>query len=135
MVDVSLQIFAIVAQELRDKFSGVRVEGAFNNTPSSFPFVSVEEIENTSHSPTRDSGSTENHANITYEINAYSNEVNGKTIQAKAMIMCADEVMAELGFTRTFGQPTPNTANATIARYTARYVAVIDTQTETIYRR
>lgn len=131
MIDIEPQIFSAVKAGLPD---GTECIGSYQNAHKKFPLVTVSEIGNTVQGRFEDSSGTENAALITYEINAFSNLEGGKKRQAKKLIRAADAVMIDLGFERVYCQPTPNLADSTVFRMTARYRAVID-KNEIIYRR
>lgn len=134
MIDVEGQVFATVATALRAAFPGISVSGEYNANPQSFPEATIEEMNNAVYTKSQDSESIENHENLFYEINAYSNKASGRKAEAKAIVAAADAVMANMGFTRTFNEPTPNLANATVYRRTARYTTVVDVKTGMFYR-
>lgn len=129
-----INIEPIVFDAVKTGVSPVECIPEYQNISTTFPLVTVEEIENISYEKTQDSGSAENHVRLLYEINVYSNSVSGKKEQAKHVIEQADKVMGELGFYRTYCSPTPNLADSTIYRITARYRAVVD-KDENIYWR
>lgn len=69
----------------------------------------------------------ENAANVMYEVNVYTNRVGYKKQDAQEIMAFIDEIMAEMGFTRTMMQPIDNLSDATIYRMVARYEATVDT--------
>lgn len=133
MIDIESEVFSAVAAALRAQFPGIYVSGEYPGESASFPCDSLEEIDNTVDKATQDSGNVENHANLSYENNAYSNKTVGRKAEAKAIAAAVDTVMSGIGFTRILMQPTPNTANSTAYRITSRYTAVAD-KSKTIYR-
>lgn len=136
MINVENYIVNAISEALPE----VLVISDYVDVPSEFPCVTVVEESNVS-SNTFDSGSTlENHANVMYSVNVYSNLESGSKSQAKELMDRVDEVFEGFKFTRTFCQPIPN-IDRTIYRYTARYTATIgkgvttdDTTTYQIYR-
>lgn len=76
----------------------------------------------------------ENHAQVLYEVNVYSNKTSGKKTECKAIIALIDSKMEALGFTRTLMNPVPNEEDATVYRMVARYRAIVS-KNKTIYRR
>ena len=133
MIDVESQIFTAVATALRTAFTGISVESTTTYSPSKFPCVCIEEADNYAYSQTADSGSNENHANVIYEVNVYSNKAAGSKSECKSILSVIDGVMNDLGFIRTVKSPV-NMDSATKYRVFARYAAVIS-QSEVIYRR
>lgn len=134
MIDVENKVFNTVATDVRAKYPDVYMVGEYVKTPPKFPCVSLVEMDNQSYQRTEDSGSSENHASVMYEVNTYSNKTNGKKAECKAIIALIDELMLALGFARTMLQPIPNLDDATIYRMVGRYSAVIS-KNKDIYRR
>ena len=76
----------------------------------------------------------ENHAEVMYELNVYSNKAKGKKAECKEIAAFIDSKMSALGFTRIMLTPIPNMDDATIYRMTGRYKALISKNNE-IFRR
>lgn len=133
MIDIENEIFTKIATELRTQFQGINVYGDEVRTPSSFPCVSVVEADNYTVKTTQDSGSNENHANLMYEVNVYSNKTSGKKAECKEILSVVDEILLGLGFTRTMKNPV-SMDDATICRMVTRYTAIVS-KNQTIYRR
>lgn len=133
MIDIENEVFTRVASALRQSFAGITVQGVTEYSPSKFPFVSIEEIDNYSLQRTRDSSGNENHAVLVYEINAYSNKIKGRKSECKAIISAADDIMLQLGFTRLTRNPV-GINDVSAYRILARYTAVAS-QDKIIYRR
>lgn len=133
MIDIESEVFTKIATELRSQFTGINVYGEDVRSPSSFPCVSIVEADNYTLRRTQDSGSNENHANVMYEVNVYSNKTSGKKTECKEIFAVIDEIMLGLGFTRSNKNPV-TMDEATIYRIVGRYVAIVSTN-QTIYRR
>lgn len=134
MIDIETEVFGIVSSDVRLKYPKVYMTGEYVKSPPSFPCVSLIETDNQVYRNTRDSGCIENHAQIQYEVNVYSNRTSGKKAECKEIISLIDSKMEKLGFTRTFMNPVPNEQDATIYRMIARYRAIVS-KNKTIYRR
>ena len=134
MINAENEIFNIVSAKVREKFPYVNMTGEYVKSPSSFPHISLEEVDNSIFTTTQTSSEYENHAILMYEANVYSNKTKGKKTECKEIISVLDEKMQNLGFTRTMLQPIPNMDDATIYRITARYTAIIS-KDKMIYRR
>lgn len=133
MIDIENELFTRIASKLRLRFNGISVYGEDVNIPSSFPCVSIVEIDNYPLEETQDSGNMENHTNLVYEVNVYSNKGNGKKAECKSILSVIDDEFNALGFTRkNKNQLTMN--DATICRMLSRYGAVVS-KDKTIYRR
>ena len=134
MIDFENDIFNTVATVVREQYPGIYMVGEYVKTPPKFPFVSLVEMDNQSYQRTEDSGSSENHASVMYEVNIYSNKTIGKKTECKTIAATIDEQMLALGFARTMLQPIPNLDDATIYRMVGRYSAIIS-KNKVIYRR
>ena len=134
MIDMENVIFNRVATKVREEYPGIYMTGEYVKSPSSFPAASLVEMDNATRTDTIDSGSNENHANVMYEVNVYSNKATGKKSECKAIIALIDEEMLALGFVRNTLTPVPNMNDSTIYRMVARYKATISSKHEIIRR-
>lgn len=134
MIDYEREIYTHVVERVQAlhgdvEFSGIDEE----RLPSKFPFVSLVEADNATRTDTIDSGSFENHVNVMYEVNVYSNKSGGKKAECRAILATIDETFIWMGFARTMRKPV-SMDDATIYRMVARYTAAIDKNGK-IYRR
>ena len=134
MIDIENQVFDRVATRVREQFPDIFMTGEYVNSPSSFPAVSLVEMDNSVREATIDSGSNENHVNVMYEVNVYSNKTTGKKSECKAIIALIDTEMTAMGFVRSTLTPVQNEYDATIYRMVGRYRAAVSTDHK-IYRR
>ena len=134
MIDIENEVFNDVATDVRAKYPDIYMVGEYVKTPPKFPCLSLVEMDNQNYQRTEDSGSSENHVSVMYEVNIYSNKTIGKKAECKAIATLVDEQMLALGFARTMLQPIPNLDDATIYRMVGRYSAVISKNKE-FYRR
>lgn len=140
MIDIENTLFNNIALYLRANVPGISVYGEYIDVPSAFPCVTITEADNYVNTNYSDTDNIENRANVMYEVNVYSNLVNGKKEQATAIAEMVDNQMAEYGFTRTMKLPIPNT-DRTIYRISMRYTASVskrissDTIEYFVYRR
>ena len=134
MIDVESEIFNRVAKVIRSKYPDAYVVGEYVKSPSRFPCISIIEMDNTAYDKTQTSSSLENHAELMYEVNVYSNKTSGKKSECKAIASLLDNEFATLGFSRTMLQPIPNLDDATIYRILGRYKAVVSKDNR-IFRR
>lgn len=130
MIDFENDIFNTVATVVREKYPKIYMVGEYVKTPPKFPCVSLVEMDNQTYQRTEDSGSSENHVSVMYEVNIYSNKTTGKKSECKSIAAVIDEQMLALGFARTMLQPIPNLDDATIYRMVGRYSAVISKNKE-----
>lgn len=134
MIDIETEVFSLISKKVRTEYPRAYITGEYVKSPPTFPCISLVEVDNQIYRSTRDSGSIENHAEVLYEVNIYSNKTSGKKAECKAIVALIDSQMETMGFTRTFLNPIPNEEDATIYRMVARYRAIIS-KDKTIYRR
>ena len=134
MINIESEVFDSIATAVRSEYPDAYVVGEYVKSPSQFPCVSIVEIENVAYDRTQSSGSLENHADVSYEVNIYSNKTSGKKSECKAIASLVDNEFAALGFSRTMLQPIPNGDDATIYRMTGRYRGVVSKE-NVVYRR
>ena len=134
MINIENEVFDSVATAVHNEYPGACVVGEYVKSPSQFPCVSIVEIDNTAYDSTQTSGCLENHADVTYEVNIYSNKTSGKKSECKAIASLIDTEFEALGFSRTMLQPIPNVDDATIYRMTGRYRGVVSKDLK-IFRR
>lgn len=134
MIDIENQVFNRIATRISEQFPDIFMTGEYVNSPSSFPAVSLVEMDNSILEYTVDSGFNENHANVMYEVNVYSNKTTGKKTECKSIIALIDTEMTAMGFVRSTLTPVPNEYDSTIYRMVARYRAVVSSNHK-IFRR
>ena len=133
MIDIEPEVFDDVSKAVRNEYPNVYMTGEYVRVPPSFPCVSLIEADNQIYRNTRDSGHIENHVQVIYEVNVYSNKTKWKKTACKAIISLIDSRMESLGFTRTILTPVPNEQDG-IYRMVGRYRAIVS-RDKTIYRR
>ena len=134
MIDIESMVFDRVAKRVREQFPNIFMVGEYVKSPSSFPAVSFMEMDNAAMESTVDSGSNENHVNVMYEANVYSNKTTGKKSECKEIIALIDTEMLAMGFVRSTLTPIPNEYDSTIYRMVGRYRATISADHK-IFRR
>ena len=134
MIDIENEVFNRVATRVREVFPDIFITGEYVKSPPTFPAVSLVEMDNSTHTATIDSGSSENHANVMYEVNIYSNKTAGKKSECKEIITLIDEEMLAMGFSRNTLTPVPNEYDSTIYRMVGRYRATVSSDHK-IFRR
>lgn len=135
MIDVENEIFNAVATTLRMEFPGIFVSGERIAAPPTFPAVTLVEADNSTYQRTLDSSGVENHAQIMYQVDVYSNKASGKKAECKSILTVVDEILFSMGFVRVGSSPIEaSNANASIYRMVARYRATIS-KNKIIYRR
>lgn len=134
MINVENEIFDIVANAVRKVYPDSYIIGEYVKSPPKFPCISLVEMDNSVYTRTQTDSSVENHAELMYELNVYSNKKSGKKSECKAITSLIDNELAALGFSRSMLQPIPNLDDATIYRMVGRYRAVVS-KDNTIFRR
>ena len=134
MIDIETEIFDEVSGKVRERFPSIFMTGEYVKSPSSFPCVSLVEVDNSTFRNTQTTEGKENHAVVVYELNVYSNKTKGKKAECKEIAAFIDDLMMGLNFTRTMLEPVPNQDGATIYRMLGRYRAVVS-KNKIIYRR
>ena len=134
MINIENIVFDRVVKRVREVFPDIFMTGGYVNSPASFPAVSLVEMDNVTRVETIDSGSNENHANVMYEVNVYSNKIAGKKSECRAILALIDEEMLAMGFSRVAMTPVPNEYDSTIYRMVGRYRAAVSSSHH-IFRR
>lgn len=134
MIDIENAVFNTVATKVREQYPDIYMVGEYVKSPSSFPAVSLVEMDNATRTDTIDSGSNENHVNVMYAVDVYSNKTTGKKSECKAIIALIDKEMLALGFARATLTPVPNMNDSTIYRMVGRYRATVSAKHEIIRR-
>lgn len=132
MINNASEIFTKLTTALKNADSKVKTASVYTNSPSSYPFVSIEQIGNNVYERGIDSGDIENFASITFEINVYA-EGNTRMSKAYTLLEVCDSELKSIGFTRIVITPMQD-QNETIYRLVARYEAVVGKDLKT-YRR
>lgn len=134
MIDLETEIFSEVSRKVRIAYPSVFMVGEYVMSPSSFPCVSLVEVDNATFRNTQTTEGQENHAAVMYELNVYSNKTKGKKVECKEIVGFIDEVLMGLNFTRIMLEPVPNQDSATIYRMLGRYRAIVS-RDKVVYRR
>lgn len=134
MISIESELFTTIATALRGEFSGIFVSGEYVRQPPQFPAVSIVEMDNAVYQRGIDSGGIENYVEVMYQVDVYSNRVQGKKAECKAIMAKIDDEFSKVGFVRTFLNPVQNMNDATVYRMTGRYRAVVG-KDEQVYRR
>lgn len=125
MIDYSNEIFTDVAKAVRAVDKGVTVYGEYVRSPSKFPMVTLDEIENVMAGNLVDSSHAENFAAVSYRLQVFSNKQSGKRAEARKLIATADAELQRMGFRRVTYSTTPEMYDSTIYCITATYTAIL----------
>lgn len=124
MIDYSNEIFNAVATDLRSAFEGIKVIGEYVATPSEFPTVTIDEIQN--YPVHLDSAVLNKYAAVSYRVQVFSNKKAGKRAEAREIYKRVDEKLQSMGLYAVSYSTTPAIYNSEIYCITATYGAVID---------
>ena len=124
MIDIENKVLSVVREAVLTQYPTASVYGEYVDVPESFPCVTVAEDTNYTYVYSKDAQPLENHTEVQYSINVYSNKQSGAKLEAKAVLAIADNAMQEIGFWRTMTRQVPN-VDRTVYRLIARYRAVV----------
>ena len=133
MIDISNELYTLVKNALNAYDSAIGTSSVYTNTPSIYPFVSVEEIDNMVDAETSDSCHLENHAIVQYEINIYAKDPY-KRSKAYEILQVVDSLLGSYNFVRESKNDFQEGNNETTYHIILRYSAVVS-KDHTIYRR
>lgn len=134
MIDYQNETFTAVATAVRSNHNGASVSGEYTRKPSTFPAVTLDEIENVTVGNLVDSSHEEKFAGVTYRLQVFSNKVGGKKSEAREIFATADRVIRGMGFRRITYTTTPEIYESTIYSITATYEAIVSAD-GVIYKR
>ena len=129
MIDVESLVFDRVYASMSELVPEGNFSSQYVPTASSFPFVTLMEMDNMTDTQHQSTALDEEYAIITYEANVYATD----KVECREVMDALDRVMIRLNFTRISMATIPNLADRTIFRITARYRAVAD-QNKRLYR-
>lgn len=124
MIDIENYVFNNISKELRNKFQNIFVKSEYVKNVSEFPCVFINEKTNAVLQETSDE-IIENHVNLMYQVDIFSNLTSGKKAECKRILKIVDDEMVKMGFVRILCEPIENLEDATIYRITARYSAIV----------
>ncbi len=124
MIDIANVVLREVTEAVQAEYPNCDVLSYNPDVISKFPCVTVVEKDNSTYRRSQDNMSSENHAEVVYEIQAYSNSTEGKKQEAKKLLSLADEVMLNSNFTRQLKTELPN-KDRSVYRLYASYTAVV----------
>lgn len=133
MIDIENAVVNQITIAVRTQFASVYPDIKVLAVPPAvleqFPAIVVEMLSDTTVRSTLEFGkTTENHADITFQIDVFCNNGDDRKETAKTIFNFIDNVMQNMGFVRTMAMPTPN-IDRTIYRITGRYTGRSDTGT------
>ena len=85
MINIESKVIAAVKAALSTDYPDLLIYSMMIPSPESFPCVCVEEIDNYIYKDAMTTSRIENIAEVTYEVNVYSNSKTGKKSEAKTI--------------------------------------------------
>jgi len=132
MIDIFNELYTLFVNNLTTYDASIDTSSVYTNTPSKFPFVSFEEINNSVYERGSDSCDIENYADVEYEIGIYTREPNRKS-KGDAIAQVVDTFMKSYGFIRVTKNSFQD-SDETTYRIVMRYSGVVS-KDSVIYRR
>lgn len=132
MINVFNEVYTLLVNALANYDNKIKTSSVYTNTPSSYPFVSLEEIDNSVYQKGSDCCEIENYANVEYEVNVYTQNANKKS-KADGISQVVDELLKSKGFIRITRNILQDT-NETTYRVIMRYSGVVS-KNQVVYRR
>lgn len=128
--DYENEVFTRTKDIILGSFPDATVKGELEDRPSTFPFVSIVQIDNAPYQQTASFDELVNHMYPAFEIQVYTNgkskKTKAKSIMSEALsFLCGDESVMGLGFQLMSEGPISNVEDANIHRRVARIQGVI----------
>lgn len=130
MIEFSTEIFNAVATDLRSAYEGIKVVGEYVASPTVFPTVTIDEIQNV---PTHlDSAMLPKYAEVLYRVQVFCNGT-GKRAAARNIYGTVAQRLSSLGLVGVSYTTTPAIYNSEVYCITGTFRGVIG-QDGVIYR-
>lgn len=121
MITIENKVVDAIVTELATAYPTAKVGSEYTRTVSKFPYVEVVEMDNSVLQRASYLSKIEVMAQLTYEINIFSNKKDGRKAECKAIAEIVDGVMESLGFYRMMLNQVLNYEDATIYRMVGRW--------------
>ena len=123
MIDYSNEIFNAVATDLREAYEGIKVVGEYVSSPTTFPTVTIDEIQNI---PAHlDSAEQPKYAEVLYRVQVFCNGT-GKRAMARKIYGTVAQRLSLLGLIGVTYTTTPAIYNSEVYSITGTFRGVID---------
>lgn len=132
MIYIFNEAYNTLVGKLNDYDNSITTSSVYTNMPTEFPFVSLEEINNSVNQRGMDDDHIENYANVDYEVNIYTQNPKAKA-KADEILQVVDTFFTELGFIRMSKNNFKDNSGTTY-HIIIRYSAVVS-KDHTVYRR
>ena len=127
MIDVENLVFNTVYDAVHAVYPDVNVEKGFNEELATFPCVVIRETNNVPVQRTITDDCAENHTQITYQVDVYSDKAGTARTECKELLKVVDDAMTDVSsmkFRRTHTSEALN-IKRTIFRQYARYTVIV----------
>lgn len=131
MVDISNFVFTKIKAAVIAVASTAKVEKTYQNTASTFPFVTVRDLDNPETSHMLDYTHPQSHPS--WQIDIYTTGGAKETVAKQIRDAIAKVMEDELHMHRLTNKPVDNALDTTIYRHVLRYDCTIDESSMTIY--
>ena len=123
MIDFSNEIFNAVATDLRSAYKGIKVVGEYVASPTAFPAVTIDEIENI---PVHwDGAELPKYASVVYRVQIFCNGT-GKRAKAREIYGAVAKQLSLMGLVGITYTTTPAIYNSEVYCITGTFRGVID---------
>lgn len=123
MIDYSNEIFNMVATDLRSAYEGIKVVGEYVSSPTAFPTVTIDEIQNI---PAHLDGAEQpKYAEVLYRVQVFCNGT-GKRAMARKIYGTVAQRLSSLGLIGITYTTTPAIYNSEVYSITGTFRGVID---------
>lgn len=126
MIDRENEIYTMIAKTVKANFSNATCSSMPSNSPSSFPYVSIQQTGSYEQKNFMDSSNKEKFVTLTFQIDVYSNDTKSRKTECKKIMSVIDEEMRSHNFRRNILTPNDSLYNSTVYRLTATYTCVCD---------
>lgn len=121
MITIENEVVNEIITTLATAYPSATVGSEYTRTASAFPYVQVVEMDNSVYQRASTLSHIEVMAQLTYEINVFSNKKSGRKAECKEIVGIVDSIMESLGFYRIMLNQVLNYEDATIYRMVGRW--------------
>lgn len=123
MIDYSNELFNAVAADLRSTYQEIKVVGEYVSSPTLFPTVTIDEIQNI---PTHlDSATQPKYASVVYRVQVFCNGT-GKRAKAREIYGAVASQLSSMGLVGVTYTTTPAIYNSEVYCITGTFRGVFD---------
>ena len=123
MIDIESKVISEIKTALATDYPDLPLYSTMTRIPEKMPCACVEEIDNYVYKNAMTTSRIENVAEVTYEVNVYSNKKKGKKAECKAIFQIIDTTLSKMGFIREYTKPV-TLDSGTVYQYIARYTTL-----------